>query len=248
MFLFYRHLLSADTRDDRLLWCMQLNKALAMLRAWGRKSSNPWFPGCIRIHSFTTYCKTPANLSSAIAVSVSVSYIQVMLIKIIMCNERTVLWKWRLRSSKQSSLWYSTTELCGTWSLSTDTTFFKECSALTLNMEEKFEVLQAVFLKVQIVLDVMLCHWVSSSLHFKRSCCLIFKSQVVQEEWSVKERAAWLTMKKKAVKSFETWGSTHPTKQHHILSLNLQNCKMWQHKTGTCFTKIFFILTLAKKE
>jgi len=24
MFLFYRHLLSADTREDRLLWCMQL--------------------------------------------------------------------------------------------------------------------------------------------------------------------------------------------------------------------------------
>ncbi|XP_023708576.1 anillin isoform X2 [Cryptotermes secundus] len=30
-----RHLLSADTREDRLLWCTQLNKTLDMLRAWG---------------------------------------------------------------------------------------------------------------------------------------------------------------------------------------------------------------------
>ncbi|XP_069676075.1 anillin isoform X2 [Periplaneta americana] len=34
-----RHLLSADTREERLQWCAQLNKALAMLRAWGSKSS-----------------------------------------------------------------------------------------------------------------------------------------------------------------------------------------------------------------
>lgn len=33
--VFYRHLLSADTREDRLLWCAQLNKTLDMLRAWG---------------------------------------------------------------------------------------------------------------------------------------------------------------------------------------------------------------------
>ncbi|XP_049789406.1 anillin-like isoform X4 [Schistocerca nitens] len=29
-----RHLLSADTKEDRLLWCSQLNKTLSMLRAW----------------------------------------------------------------------------------------------------------------------------------------------------------------------------------------------------------------------
>lgn len=36
----FRHLLSADTREDRLLWCAQLNKTLDMLRAWGSKSSS----------------------------------------------------------------------------------------------------------------------------------------------------------------------------------------------------------------
>ncbi|XP_047002100.1 anillin-like isoform X4 [Schistocerca americana] len=29
-----RHLLSADTKEDRLVWCSQLNKTLSMLRAW----------------------------------------------------------------------------------------------------------------------------------------------------------------------------------------------------------------------
>ncbi|XP_068084364.1 anillin-like [Anabrus simplex] len=32
-----RHLLSADTREDRLQWCTQINKALCMLRAWSNK-------------------------------------------------------------------------------------------------------------------------------------------------------------------------------------------------------------------
>jgi hypothetical protein len=68
--------------------------------------------------------------------------------------------------------------LCGTWSLSTDTTFLKECHALNLNIEERFEVFTAVLLKVQIVWDVMLCHWVSG---WDRSVC-VFKSQVVQEK------------------------------------------------------------------
>jgi len=58
------------------------------------------------------------------------------------------------------------------WSLSTDTTFLKECHALNLNLEERFEVLRAVLLKVQTVWDVMLHHRVSSSLHCKGSFCL----------------------------------------------------------------------------
>lgn len=29
-----RHLISADTREERDAWCQQLNKALANLRAW----------------------------------------------------------------------------------------------------------------------------------------------------------------------------------------------------------------------
>nr|XP_018911777.1 PREDICTED: actin-binding protein anillin-like [Bemisia tabaci] len=32
-----RHLLSADTKEERIEWCDILNKALAILRAWGRK-------------------------------------------------------------------------------------------------------------------------------------------------------------------------------------------------------------------
>jgi hypothetical protein len=53
----YRHLLSADTREDRLLWCSQLNKTLAMLRAWGSKPSSPWFPGyCKSCTSFEIPC------------------------------------------------------------------------------------------------------------------------------------------------------------------------------------------------
>ncbi|XP_034230299.1 LOW QUALITY PROTEIN: anillin-like [Thrips palmi] len=33
-----RHLLSADTREERLDWCTQINKALAVIRAWGKKT------------------------------------------------------------------------------------------------------------------------------------------------------------------------------------------------------------------
>ncbi|PSN56602.1 hypothetical protein C0J52_01580 [Blattella germanica] len=36
-----RHLLSADTKEDRVAWCTSLNKALAMLRVWGNKASRP---------------------------------------------------------------------------------------------------------------------------------------------------------------------------------------------------------------
>jgi len=46
------------------------------------------------------------------------------------------------------------------------------CHALNLNLEERFEVLRAVLLKVQTVWDVMLHHRVSSSLHCKGSFCL----------------------------------------------------------------------------
>jgi len=45
-------------------------------------------------------------------------------------------------------------------------------------MEERFEVLTAVLLRVQIVWDVMLCYWVSSLDCFV--CGL--KSQLAQEE------------------------------------------------------------------
>ncbi|EDX15428.1 GD15349 [Drosophila simulans] len=30
-----RHLLSADTKEEREEWCAHLNKALTLLRAWG---------------------------------------------------------------------------------------------------------------------------------------------------------------------------------------------------------------------
>lgn len=33
-----RHLLSADTREERVDWCSQLNKALTVIRAWGKKT------------------------------------------------------------------------------------------------------------------------------------------------------------------------------------------------------------------
>ncbi|KAK3917217.1 Anillin [Frankliniella fusca] len=33
-----RHLLSADTREERVDWCNQLNKALTVIRAWGKKT------------------------------------------------------------------------------------------------------------------------------------------------------------------------------------------------------------------
>lgn len=29
-----RHLISADLKEERLLWCSQINKALANLRVW----------------------------------------------------------------------------------------------------------------------------------------------------------------------------------------------------------------------
>uniref|UniRef100_A0A1B6D2J0 PH domain-containing protein n=1 Tax=Clastoptera arizonana TaxID=38151 RepID=A0A1B6D2J0_9HEMI len=32
-----RHLLSADTKEERIQWCTQLNKALALMQAWGKK-------------------------------------------------------------------------------------------------------------------------------------------------------------------------------------------------------------------
>ncbi|KAL1115295.1 hypothetical protein AAG570_007326, partial [Ranatra chinensis] len=32
-----RHLLSADTKEDRLEWCDQINRTLALLRAWGKQ-------------------------------------------------------------------------------------------------------------------------------------------------------------------------------------------------------------------
>jgi len=68
----------------------------------------------------------------------------------------------------------------------------------------------------------------------------IFKSQGTQEEWTAEGRGS--------LTDHEEEGSTHPTKQHHILSLNLPECKMSQHKTGTYFSITFARLTLAKKE
>lgn len=35
-----RHLLSADTKEDRLEWCSKLNKTLSLMRAWGGTSSS----------------------------------------------------------------------------------------------------------------------------------------------------------------------------------------------------------------
>ncbi|RZF32819.1 hypothetical protein LSTR_LSTR011465 [Laodelphax striatellus] len=34
-----RHLLSADSKEERIEWCRNLNKALALLRAWGKKKN-----------------------------------------------------------------------------------------------------------------------------------------------------------------------------------------------------------------
>lgn len=31
----HRHLLSADTKEDRLEWCSKLNKTLNLIHAWG---------------------------------------------------------------------------------------------------------------------------------------------------------------------------------------------------------------------
>ncbi|XP_054275787.1 anillin-like isoform X3 [Macrosteles quadrilineatus] len=35
-----RHLLSADTKEDRIQWCQHVNKSLALLRAWGVSARN----------------------------------------------------------------------------------------------------------------------------------------------------------------------------------------------------------------
>lgn len=37
-FVVFRHLLSADTKEERVEWCHQLNKALTVIRAWGKKT------------------------------------------------------------------------------------------------------------------------------------------------------------------------------------------------------------------
>lgn len=36
-----RHLISADLKDERQLWCSQINRALANLRAWDTDSVEP---------------------------------------------------------------------------------------------------------------------------------------------------------------------------------------------------------------
>ena len=36
-----RHLLSADTRDERVNWCSVISRSLASLRAWDPTSSRP---------------------------------------------------------------------------------------------------------------------------------------------------------------------------------------------------------------
>jgi len=36
-----RHLLSADTREERDAWCANLNRALANLRAWDPQAASP---------------------------------------------------------------------------------------------------------------------------------------------------------------------------------------------------------------
>lgn len=33
----YRHLLAADTKEDREEWCEHLNKSLSLLKSWGNQ-------------------------------------------------------------------------------------------------------------------------------------------------------------------------------------------------------------------
>lgn len=42
-FVFNRHLLSADTKDEREKWCAYFNKALVLVRSWGAGSSVWYF-------------------------------------------------------------------------------------------------------------------------------------------------------------------------------------------------------------
>jgi hypothetical protein len=66
----------------------------------------------------------------------------------------------------------------------------------------------------------------------------------LQESSGTRKMNCW----RDSLTDHEEEGSTHLAKQHHILSLNLPDCKMWQHKTGTCFTVTFARFPLAKKE
>lgn len=37
-YFFFRHLLSADTKDERIEWCEMFNKALIALKMWGKNT------------------------------------------------------------------------------------------------------------------------------------------------------------------------------------------------------------------
>ena len=39
--LVFRHLLSADTKDERVHWCSQVNAALTDMRAWDPEAMRP---------------------------------------------------------------------------------------------------------------------------------------------------------------------------------------------------------------
>ena len=40
-----RHLISADLKEERLLWCSQINRALCNLRAWDMEAQEPTSEG-----------------------------------------------------------------------------------------------------------------------------------------------------------------------------------------------------------
>lgn len=55
-----RHLLSADTREERLGWCAVVNKALANLRAWDPTAFRP------RVHSQSSISSSESGTSTDI--------------------------------------------------------------------------------------------------------------------------------------------------------------------------------------
>ena len=64
-------------------------------------------------------------------------------------------------------------------------------------------------LKIQFFQEVTLCCWVSSKQHFEGSQCFIFRVKL-------SKKSGCLTLKMKALQSFETLRNTHPTTQCHI--------------------------------
>jgi hypothetical protein len=68
-----------------------------------------------------------------------------------------------------------------------------------------FKFLTAVSLRMQVFGDVALCRWVCGARRFEGTYCLNIYSS-----WTA------CTMKMKAVVSFETSDTTHPTTQRYI--------------------------------